>query len=135
MALGSERQKPNSFTKLVEREHRACSQGRLMLTQHRKKHRLQRAWPEVVRTHLHDARLSGVRGRKDGREVEVVCEHDVLVLESLLHELGICGTRIPDRRPMHGAPRVLREHRTPAWRKVHVDEEHHHAAGSGRSSS
>ena len=83
---------------------------------------------------LHDARLCATGGGKDVAKIEVVSEHNAIVLARKLHDVSICGRPGPNSRPMHGVMPGNPQNIDPTGRQVRVDEQRH-AAASGSSLS
>src|SRR6201988_1997218 len=68
-------------------------------------------------------------------EIEVVREHDVPVIPRVAHQLGVGGTRVSDRSPVHRLDAMSGEDGRPRGRQVHVDQNLHCPRGSSTSSA
>ena len=69
----------------------------------------------ILDTDLDNAWSFGISKGQQHAEIQIVSKDDRLILSCPVHNNSICGSRITDRRPVHGRPAMMFEDLFPLW--------------------
>lgn len=128
----------HSGSRLVDHDKRSRGQIRFVLVQCRRHNRRHVIGENILTTDLDDTRADSARQSEYRSEIQVVCEHNVAVGSSPVHDLPIRGPRIADGRPVDRRPTAPRQLVNPIGGQVHIDqslEAHGLPSGTSRSST